>query len=99
MGFFTNKDRAVGFFDTVRQAELDEIEASRKRRQQRPIKDDLIGVAFSGGGIRSATFNLGVLQGLAERNFLRQIDFLSTVSGGGYIGAWLVAWIRRAGCL
>ena len=54
-----------------------------------------LGVAFSGGGIRSATFNLGVLQGLAELGLLPFIDYLSTVSGGGYIGSWLHGVIRN----
>src|ERR1019366_8482808 len=53
------------------------------------------GVAFSGGGIRSATFNLGVLQGLAELGLLPFVDYLSTVSGGGYIGSWLHGVIRN----
>ncbi len=57
----------------------------------------LAGLAFSGGGIRSATFNLGVLQGLARQGILRRFDYLSTVSGGGYIGSWLTAWTRREG--
>ncbi len=57
--------------------------------------NDRLGLAFSGGGIRSATFNLGVLQVLAKLRLLERFDFLSTVSGGGYIGGWLVAWIRR----
>ena len=52
-------------------------------------------LCISGGGIRSATFGLGVLQGLARRNLLHQFDYLSTVSGGGYIGSWLTAWIHR----
>lgn len=52
-------------------------------------------LCLSGGGIRSATFGLGVLQGLARHNLLRHFDYLSTVSGGGYIGSWLSAWIRR----
>ena len=56
---------------------------------------NLFGLAFSGGGIRSATFNLGVLQGLSRIGLLRHVDYLSTVSGGGYIGSWLAAWIRR----
>jgi hypothetical protein len=56
-----------------------------------------VGLAFSGGGIRSATFNLGILQGLARAHLLPKIDYLSTVSGGGYIGSWLVSWIKRAG--
>jgi hypothetical protein len=65
----------------------------------------LVGLALSGGGIRSATFNLGVLQGLQEFDLLRQIDYLSTVSGGGFIGSWLVAnakrtrhWLGKATC-
>lgn len=49
----------------------------------------LVGLALSGGGIRSATFNLGMLQGLARRGVLRCCDYLSTVSGGGYIGSCL----------
>ncbi len=57
---------------------------------------NLVGLAFSGGGIRSATFNLGVLQALADLKLLYRIDYLSTVSGGGYIGGWLAAWTKRA---
>jgi hypothetical protein len=52
-------------------------------------------VCLSGGGIRSGTFALGVLQSLARRGFLDRFDYLSTVSGGGYIGGWLSAWIHR----
>ena len=54
-------------------------------------------VCLSGGGIRSATFALGVLQGLARAGLLTQFHYLSTVSGGGYIGGWLTAWIHRVG--
>ena len=54
----------------------------------------LTGLAFSGGGIRSATFNLGFTQALAELRLLRQFDYLSCVSGGGYIGGWLSAFIH-----
>ena len=50
---------------------------------------DLTGLALSGGGVRSATFNLGVLQAMARARRLRKVDFLSTVSGGGYIGSFL----------
>ncbi len=57
----------------------------------------LAGLALSGGGIRSATFALGVLQGLAALRILSRFDYLSTVSGGGYIGGWLAAWIKREG--
>ncbi|MEK6335347.1 MAG: hypothetical protein AABM67_10390 [Acidobacteriota bacterium] len=47
--------------------------------------------------LRSATFNLGVLQGLARCGLLDKFDYLSTVSGGGFIGSWLTAWIHREG--
>ena len=54
-------------------------------------------LCLSGGGIRSATFALGMLQGLARAGILTQFHYLSTVSGGGYIGGWLTAWIHRVG--
>ncbi len=52
-------------------------------------------LCLSGGGIRSATFALGVLQGLASKRVLPDFAYLSTVSGGGYIGGWLSSWICR----
>ena len=55
----------------------------------------LVGLALSGGGIRSATFNLGVIQGLAKRGILKYVDYLSTVSGGGYIGSCLSALLNN----
>ena len=64
---------------------------------ERAHKEALVGLAFSGGGIRSATFHLGVLQGLAGLRLLQKFDYLSTVSGGGYIGSWFSAWIKREG--
>ncbi|HWZ44947.1 MAG TPA: patatin-like phospholipase family protein [Candidatus Saccharimonadales bacterium] len=64
---------------------------------QKTGKDQpLSALCISGGGIRSATFALGALQGLAEQGLLKGFDYLSTVSGGGYIGGWLTAWINRA---
>jgi hypothetical protein len=65
-------------------------------------------LCFSGGGIRSATFSLGVLQALAKHSLapdgteakprlLAEFDFLSTVSGGGYIGSWFSSWVSRSG--
>jgi hypothetical protein len=56
---------------------------------------NLKGICFSGGGIRSATFNLGVLQGLAALDKLGSFDYLSTVSGGGYIHQFLASWISH----
>lgn len=57
----------------------------------------LSALCFSGGGIRSATFNLGTLQGLAASGLLGRFDYISSVSGGGYVSSWLAGWIHRSG--
>jgi hypothetical protein len=62
-------------------------------------KKPLTALCISGGGIRSATFALGAIQGLAEEGLLEDFDYLSTVSGGGYLGGWLTSWKHRAGGL
>ncbi len=54
----------------------------------------LVGLALSGGGIRSATFNLGLLQSLARNDSFKRFDYLSTVSGGGYIGSCLTSLLQ-----
>lgn len=89
--------------------ELDDIGMLRTARRSAPApsaakdvherarESNLCGLALSGGGIRSATFNLGLLQGMAKHGILPTIDYLSMVSGGGYIGGWLAAWIKRDG--
>lgn len=61
---------------------------ARTRRLQ------LTALCLSGGGIRSAAFCLGVLQALGRHHLLRQFDYLSTVSGGGFIGSWLQILMR-----
>lgn len=63
------------------------------------IRKHTIGLALSGGGIRSATTNLGILQGLSKMGVLPMVDYLSTVSGGGYIGSCLCSLLSlsRAG--
>ncbi|MCC7047936.1 MAG: patatin-like phospholipase family protein [Alphaproteobacteria bacterium] len=55
----------------------------------------LVGVALSGGGIRAATFSLGILQFLATKRLLKHVDYLSTVSGGGYIGSSLTWFLHN----
>ena len=60
---------------------------------------DMAALCLSGGGIRSAAFALGVMQALARFGLLEKFDYLSTVSGGGYIGSFLTAWRHQAGDL
>jgi len=94
---FQPSDDVPTTFDRVLDHELDRINDSRSKRDVtvHAHTDNLTGLAFSGGGIRSATFNLGILQALAQKGLLRKFDYLSTVSGGGYIGSWLAALTRR----
>lgn len=91
--------------DEVLQAEAAEIAAERAtRKMPGDAGAPPVGLALSGGGIRSATFALGALQTLCrlelpvrglKRPLIDFIDYLSTVSGGGYIGSWFVANRRR----
>ena len=79
---------------TVRMTSLP-LDPKEQTAEDQALESDLIGLSFSGGGIRSATFNLGILQGLANLGLLPYFDYLSTVSGGGYIGSWLTALLHR----
>ena len=87
-------------FQNVLTAEYEDIHERRfvskgtPRGSERPR--NLAGISLSGGGIRSATFNLGMLQALKNRGLLQHFDYLSTVSGGGYCGGWWSAWLSRA---
>jgi hypothetical protein len=78
-------------FDTVFKAECEAL-----HRGDTAATPPLSALCFSGGGIRSATFALGILQTLARHGILFQFDYISTVSGGGYIGSFLSAWRHRA---
>src|SRR6202035_2352441 len=90
--------REVKSVETWSQQHLDkvkkEIDVIRVRRgPTRPIDEpqsdkviDVIGLALSGGGIRSSAVCLGVLQALNHHGLIERIDYLLTVSGGGYIG-------------
>ncbi|MER9702219.1 patatin-like phospholipase family protein [Mesorhizobium sp. M0146] len=87
-------------FDDVFGSELYAINA-RRRKNHRPeicdephgfkatAENDLTGLALSGGGVRSAAFCLGALQGLQSKQIIGSVDYLSTVSGGGYTGSTL----------
>ncbi len=70
--------------------------AERRRGSGIEAQAPRVGLALSGGGIRSATFCLGLCQALARQRLIRRVDFLSTVSGGGYLGSFLGAAFSRA---
>ncbi len=91
-------DTGLKNFKEMRKTEIEK--AINKRRQKRressregqtyPDSDgsDLVGLALSGGGIRSAMFNLGLLQAMQRAGFLKHVDYISSVSGGGYTNGY-----------
>ena len=94
-------------FPRVFAAELTEIEALRQRRASTgtpfkrgdgnpAVRHGLVGLAISGGGIRSSTFALGVIQALEANGVLKAVDYMSTVSGGGFVGSCLSSLLNDA---
>lgn len=96
----SNANTVTDQFSGVLRDEIEQLRPQAHDPQQSPEacadRAQLVGLALSGGGIRSATFCLGVIQALARLRLLRAFDYLSTVSGGGYIGAWLSTLIFRS---
>ncbi len=82
--------------EAILAAEQQEVADRRRAAGLTDGADDLVGMAISGGGIRSATFALGVVQGIAAKGLLREVDLLSTVSGGGYLGCFLSSYLNDA---
>jgi hypothetical protein len=85
---FPTPSASEKFPDELRQSEQATILARRALNGGDPAAPQ-VGFALSGGGIRSATFCLGFFQALAKQKLIRKIDYLSTVSGGGYFGGFL----------
>lgn len=86
------------FLIEIRRKEVGWIQKRREEAGEETRCDpynDALGLAFSGGGIRSATFNLGLLQALERCSILKSVDYLSTVSGGGYIGSSLTWFMSK----
>ncbi len=98
---------AEQFWVEVFPAELDAINAriaalNEKLERERPEipwepreVTKAVGLALSGGGVRSAAFSLGALQALNAFGVINNVDYLSTVSGGGYVGGSMVATMTK----
>jgi len=61
----------------------------------RGVQRDKLGLALSGGGFRASLFHLGVLRRMAELDILRDVQVLSTVSGGSIVGALYVLFLKK----
>jgi Patatin-like phospholipase len=75
--------------------EFQTVIAAERQHLQKTDQDTLTALAISGGGIRSASFGLGVMQALVAGNVFHKIDYLSTSSGGGYIGSSLTYFLHK----
>ena len=93
MEFGIASDRLIHDPTDINASERSEVEARRRHFDIGITNLDAVGLGLSGGGIRSATFCLGAVQVLAQRDLLKDVDFLSTVSGGGYTGSFLSSWL------
>src|SRR5262249_7001196 len=94
-------------FEEVLQSEHESINRRRASLKHTPIERigqteagtteagttiyNTIGLSLSGGGIRSAAISLGALQAFDFYGVIHNVDYLSTVSGGGYIGSSITA--------
>lgn len=72
-----------------------DVESEKSRIPVRGEKLDW-GLALSGGGTRSAAFNIGVLKHLYDTGLLDEVDIISSVSGGGYASYWLFSNYARS---
>ena len=59
------------------------------------VRRDKLGLALSGGGFRASLFHLGVLRRMAELDILRDVEVLSTVSGGSITGALYMLFLKK----
>lgn len=84
-------------FTAVREDEIKYIEAFRQARglSAENVDANLVGLALSGGGIRSASFQLGILQALSRAGTIRYVDYISAVSGGAYTASWFVKCVSK----
>jgi hypothetical protein len=107
-GYLAEKGRIIAQAGVVLvETEAGTVDPAAGKAALSQLNDDLVSAFYrhvpktqaalclSGGGIRSATFGLGMLQALARHGLLDQFQYLSTVSGGGYVGAWLTSWVHR----
>ncbi len=88
----------------LREVLIAEEKLLRRRRRvhfgpdfEQQIEENRFGIALSGGGIRSAVINLGFLKSLQRFNLLRQADYISSVSGGGYTNSYIQAILQGNG--
>ncbi|WP_337967796.1 patatin-like phospholipase family protein [uncultured Flavobacterium sp.] len=104
IGFSQNK---ISLFSEINYNSIPSVSLSdyksvqeRDKRFQNP--NIALGIGISGGGSRAQFFSMGVLLGLEEikesdgqRNFLNEIDYYSTVSGGCFSAGYYLTILKN----
>jgi len=96
LGLKKSEEKDIKYHEVIeRETELLKVRRKKlKLEEPEKVEENKFGIALSGGGIRSATINLGFLETLNEFNILQRADYISTVSGGGYTGAYVQATLK-----
>ncbi|MFK7797598.1 MAG: hypothetical protein AB8E82_09100 [Aureispira sp.] len=80
---------------------MEEIYVRERRKKKSPknttikFKEDSLGIALSGGGIRSATLCLGLMEEFNKIGLIEKADYLSSVSGGGYLASYIHSSLNK----
>lgn len=89
-------------YNSIPAVNLNEYKSVQDRDSRLQNPNIALGVGISGGGSRAQFFSLGVLLGLEEireddsnRNFLNEIDYFSTVSGGCYSAGYYLTILKN----
>lgn len=99
LGLRKSEEKKIKYHKVIeRETELLKVRREKmKLEEPGKLDENKFGIALSGGGIRSATINLGFLETLNEFKILERADYISTVSGGGYTGAYVQATLKDEG--
>ncbi|MFK8008852.1 MAG: patatin-like phospholipase family protein [Saprospiraceae bacterium] len=97
LGLRKSEEKDIKYHKVIeRETELLKVRREKlKLENPEKLEENKFGIALSGGGIRSATINLGFLETLNEFKILERADYISTVSGGGYTGAYVQATLKN----
>ncbi|MFM7164653.1 MAG: hypothetical protein ACKO3T_05360 [Planctomycetaceae bacterium] len=98
-----SRETTLASFSKVFEAELQKIverrsknpHSSGRNEPKEAVRRSLVGLCFSGGGIRAACIAMGFVAALRKHQLFQIFDYLSTVSGGGYLGGYLTSWFAR----
>ncbi len=91
-----NEKFAHGWFEKASASEVAQENEPPRVTDRPPLADiDPVGLALSGGGVRSAAFALGIIQAFHRFGLMRYVDYLSAVSGGTYAAGMFVNSLKR----